>query len=339
MNSWWTLVAAVLSFIIAASLGKWLIPYLKKLKCGQTIRDEGPKWHMGKSGTPTMGGLLFIISSVVVSIILFICFLLTSDNTSLTASTDIARFFAGIVMALLFGAIGFFDDYIKVVKKRNLGLTAKQKLILQFLVAIAYLTTLYLCGATSSTYIPLIGRVDLGVFYWIIAAFVIVGIVNATNLTDGLDGLDGSITFFASLAFMVISSFMMYEGMAIMSAALAGGCLGFLVWNFYPAKVFMGDTGSLFLGGFLCALAFGLNMPILIIPIGIIYIIEMLSVMLQVTYFKLTHGKRLFKMSPIHHHFEMCGWSEVKVTTVFSMITLVFGALSFLAVYFGMNTI
>lgn len=338
MNSWWTLAAAVLSFVIAALLGKALVPFLHKLKFGQTIRDEGPKWHIKKQGTPTMGGLMFIISSIGVSLILFVIMLLTrEEQNSLLDFINMSRFLAGIVMALLYGAIGFFDDYIKVVKKRNLGLTAKQKLILQFLVAIAYLVTIYLCGSTSSTFIPFIGRVDLGWFYWVISAVVIVGMVNATNLTDGLDGLDGSVTFFAALSFMLISTFLMYEEMAILSAALAGGCLGFLIWNFYPAKVFMGDTGSLFLGGVLCALAFGINMPIIIIPIGIIYIVEMLSVMLQVIYFKLTHGKRLFKMSPIHHHFEMCGWSEVKVTTVFSIITVVMGILSLLAVIFGIK--
>lgn len=338
MNSWWTLAAAVLSFAIAALLGKALVPFLHKLKFGQTIRDEGPKWHIKKQGTPTMGGLMFIISSIGVSLILFVIMLFTrEEQSSLLDFINMSRFLAGIVMALLYGAIGFFDDYIKVVKKRNLGLTAKQKLILQFLVAIAYLVTIYLCGSTSSTFIPFIGRVDLGWFYWVISAVVIVGMVNATNLTDGLDGLDGSVTFFAALSFMLISTFLMYEEMAILSAALAGGCLGFLIWNFYPAKVFMGDTGSLFLGGVLCALAFGINMPVIIIPIGIIYIVEMLSVMLQVIYFKLTHGKRLFKMSPIHHHFEMCGWSEVKVTTVFSIVTVIMGILSLLAVIFGIK--
>lgn len=337
-NSWLTLIAAVASFAIAAIAGKWLVPYLKKLKCGQTIRDEGPKWHQGKSGTPTMGGLLFIISSVVVSVILYFVYMSNMNSVeSAVSGQNTVKFFAGIVMALMYGAIGFFDDYIKVVKKRNLGLTAKQKLVLQFLVAVAYLLTLSLSGVSSATMIPFVGWVDLGIFYWIIAAFVIVGFVNATNLTDGLDGLGASVTFFASLSFMLIGSYVYSMGMSIMAAALAGGCLGFLVWNFYPAKVFMGDTGSLFLGGFLCALAFGMNMPILLIPVGIIYIVEMFSVMLQVTYFKLTHGKRLFKMSPIHHHFEMCGWSEVKVDVVFSIVTLIFGVLSLLAVINGVQ--
>lgn len=339
MDSWWTLIAAVSSFIIAAVLGKVMIPFLHKLKFGQTIRDEGPKWHANKSGTPTMGGLMFIISSVVVSVVLVCILYFTSKNADSVmqsiSAINYAKIFAGLAMALAYGAIGFFDDYIKVVKKRNLGLTGKQKLILQFLVAIAYLVTLYLCGSTSYTIVPFIGKIDLGWFYWVASALVIVGFVNATNLTDGLDGLSGSVTFFAALSFMMIATFLSNMGVSVISAALAGGCLGFLIWNFYPAKVFMGDTGSLFLGGFLCAVAFALDVPILLIFVGLIYIVEMFSVILQVLYFKLTHGKRLFKMSPIHHHFEMCGWSEVKVTTVFSIVTIVMGILSLLAVIYG----
>ena len=202
------------------------------------------------------------------------------------------------------------------------------------MVAIAYVFTLMLSGCRSATVVPFVGIVDLGAFYWIFSVILIVGFVNATNLTDGIDGLDGSVTFFASIIFMVISGYVVNNGMSVASAALAGACLGFLLWNFYPAKVFMGDTGSLFLGGFLCAVAYGINMPVLIVPIGIVYIIEMFSVMLQVGYFKATHGKRLFKMSPIHHHFEMCGWSEVKIVAVFSAVTAVMGILTFLSVIY-----
>ena len=190
-------------------------------------------------------------------------------------------------------------------------------------------------GYGTATVIPFVGTVDLGFFYYIIAAVVIVGVVNAVNLTDGIDGLDGSITFFVAVSFMLIASKMYSLGITAASAAVAGACLGFLVWNFHPAKVFMGDTGSLFLGGIVCALAFAVNMPILLLPLGIVYLCEMFSVMLQVSYFKLTHGKRLFKMSPIHHHFEMCGWSEVKIVGVFSTVTALFGAVAFLLVLFG----
>jgi len=228
-------------------------------------------------------------------------------------------------MAVGFGAIGFFDDYIKVVKKRNLGLNVKQKFVLQFVVAGAYLYSLYLAGGSTSTLIPFAGSVNFGVWYWVLSILGIVWMVNAVNFTDGIDGLNASVTFFVGLFFLIISGILKVNGMSILSAALVGSCLGFLIWNFNPAKVFMGDTGSLFLGGMVCALGFGLNMPIIILPLGIVYMCEILSVVLQVGYFKATHGKRLFKMSPIHHHFEMCGWSEVKICCVFSGITVLFG--------------
>ena len=247
--------------------------------------------------------------------------------------------FAGLGLAVANGLIGFIDDYTKAVKKRNLGLTAIQKLVLQFLAAGIYLAVLGLAGYGTSTLIPFVGMVDLGLFYYVIAAIVIVGMVNAVNLTDGIDGLNGSVTFFACVIYMLIASMLSYLGITAMSAASAGACLGFLVWNFHPAKVFMGDTGSLFLGGLVCAIAFALNLPVLLLPIGIIYIAEVLSVVLQVSYFKITHGKRLFKMSPIHHHFEMCGWSEVKIVAVFSAITALFGAVAFALVYFGVAAI
>lgn len=336
MNVGWILGSAIVSFAIAAVLGKWLVPFLKKLKYGQTILDIGPKWHKGKQGTPTMGGLMFIISTVVTTVICVVLYSLLSEDAAFSQATLVMpRVLAGLAMAVLYGAIGFFDDYIKVVKKRNLGLTAPQKLILQFAVAAAFLLTLNLTGMTSQTLIPFAGAVDLGWLYWVLAAILIVGTVNAVNLSDGIDGLVGSMTFFASLAFMLIASTLAIQGMGIMAAALAGGCLGFLLWNFHPAKVFMGDTGSLYLGGFLCALAFGLNMPIILIPVALVYFCEMFSVMLQVVYFKISHGKRLFKMSPIHHHFEMCGWSEVKIVAVFSLVTAVCGIIALVLVVTG----
>ena len=246
-----------------------------------------------------------------------------------------AKIFAGMFMALAFGAIGFIDDYIKAVKKRNLGLTAVQKLVLQFIVAIAYLVTIALFGGRTETFIPFYGMLDIGIFYYPLSAILIVGVVNAANLTDGIDGLDGSVTFFMAIFFMLIASYISRTGVSIMSAALAGGCLGFLIWNFHPAKVFMGDTGSLYLGGYVCALAFALDMPIMLILIALIYICEMFSVILQVLYFKATKGKRLFKMSPIHHHFEMCGWSEIKIVIVFSVFTVICGAVAFLVIAYG----
>lgn len=335
----WTFCSAVLAFAISAILGKFLIPYLHKLNFGQTILDVGPNWHKNKQGTPIMGGIMFIVAIVVVTVISTIVYIKTGAQFIHVFFADIPRevvfIFAGIGLALANGLIGFIDDFTKVVKKRNLGLTAIQKLVLQFVAAGAYLAVLGIAGFGTTTIIPFVGEVDLGIFYYIIAAIGIVGIVNSVNLTDGVDGLNGSVTFFACVAFMLISCMMSYLGVTAMSAASAGACLGFLVWNFHPAKVFMGDTGSLFLGGLVCALAFATGMPILLLPIGIIYISEELSVVLQVSYFKLTHGKRLFKMSPIHHHFEMCGWSEVKIVAVFSAVTALFGAVAFALVYLG----
>ncbi len=336
----WTLGAAVLSFLITAILGRFLIPYLHKLNFGQTILDIGPSWHKEKQGTPTMGGIMFIIGTVITAVVGVMLYGLFGNNLFIgiyqqDPSSSNILVYAALGLALAHGAIGFIDDYIKVVKKRNLGLTAIQKLALQFAVTIAYLAVLGVFGADTKTVIPFIGEVELGWFYYIISAIVIVGVVNAVNLTDGIDGLDGSLTFFVALFFMLISRYLGYMGATLLSGAVAGGCLGFLVWNFHPAKVFMGDTGSLFLGGMVCGLAFAVDMPILLLPLGLVYLCEMFSVMLQVTYFKLTHGKRLFKMSPIHHHFEMCGWSEVKIVSVFSAVAVVFGVLAYLAVIFG----
>ncbi|MCQ4022335.1 MULTISPECIES: phospho-N-acetylmuramoyl-pentapeptide-transferase [unclassified Ruminococcus] len=337
MNIGWVLGSAVSSFVISALIGKWLVPFLKKVKYGQTILEDGPKWHEKKQGTPTMGGFMFIIGSVVTTLICTLLFFIFTTEPQLKA--DIGRVLAGIVMACGYGAIGFIDDYIKVVKKRNLGLTAKQKLLLQFAVAISYLATLYLLGTSSNLLIPYVGFVDLGIFYWIFSAIAIVGVVNAVNLSDGIDGLVGSMSFFSALAFMLLASVLQSQCSGIMASALAGGCLGFLLWNFHPAKVFMGDTGSLFLGGYICAIAYALNMPIILIVIALPYLLEMLSVVLQVTYFKLTHGKRLFKMSPIHHHFEMCGWSEVKIVVVFSVFAAVCGIFAVLFTIFGIGFI
>ncbi len=327
MIGMWTVISAVAAFGISAVTGIWLVPFLRKVHFGSTILDIGPKWHKNKQGTPLMGGFMFIAGIIVSTTVCVLLYYSFSGSNDVPAETRLAsiKIFAGLIMAVAFGAIGFIDDYIKAVKKRNLGLKARQKLFLQFAVAIAYLFSIYLSGGTSVTFIPFVGMVDIGIFYWPIAAILIVGMVNAVNLTDGIDGLCGSVTFFAAIFCMIISSFCGLMGMSIFSSAVAGGCLGFLLWNFHPAKVFMGDTGSLFLGGAICALTFGMDMPILLIPLGIVYIIEMFSDIFQVIYFKLTHGKRLFKMAPIHHHFEMCGWSEIKIVIVFSVVSVLGG--------------
>ena len=225
-------------------------------------------------------------------------------------------------MALAFGLIGFLDDYISVVKKQNLGLKAGQKSLAQLLVAVVYLAAQQIFAPTTSFWLPFIGDLDIGIFYYPLMLFIIVGTVNAVNLTDGIDGLDASVTMVAAMGFMVIASITGFSQMNLLAAALAGGCLGFLVWNFHPAKVFMGDTGSLFLGGMVVALAFGLRRPLLLVFIGIVYVVETLSDIIQIGSVKLT-GKRVFKMAPIHHHFEMSGWSEVKIVAVFSAVTAV----------------
>lgn len=332
MNSILFLTVSILAFAITAILGRWMIPFLHRMNFGQTIREVGPSWHKNKQGTPTMGGLMFIIAiSVAVAACVPVFYSMGVNETFLMKT----KVFAGLAMAVAFGVIGFMDDYISVVKKRNLGLTEKQKLVLQFAVAAAYMGSLALAGGDTSTTIPFIGRVDLGFFYYIAGTVLLVGLVNAVNFTDGIDGLNSTVSFFAYLAMALCAGVLSMTGLSAMAMASAAACIGFLIWNFHPAKVFMGDTGSLFLGGMVGALAFGLDLPILLLPIGIVYWLEILSVVIQVTYFKITHGKRLFKMSPIHHHFEMCGWSEVKICTVFGIVSLLGGALAFVCVLWG----
>lgn len=340
MISAWVLISAAISFFVTWAFGRKLIPYLHKLKYGQTILKIGPSWHKDKQGTPTMGGIMFIVGIFVATVIcLPLSYFLADKNQE--PALMILKIISGLIMALGYGLVGFLDDYIKVVKKRNLGLTAIQKLILQFLIAFGYLFAIYFAkrvygiNNTTSTIIPFLGRVNIGPLYWPIAAVLIVGVVNAVNLTDGIDGLNASVTFFAAIFFMIIAGFLNMLGISVVAGALIGGCFGFLLWNMHPAKVFMGDTGSLFLGGMVCMLAFTMDLPILLPIIGIIYIVEMFSVMLQVLYFKLSHGKRLFKMSPIHHHFEMSGWNEFKICLVFSFVTIIFGIISVMLVLFG----
>ena len=238
-------------------------------------------------------------------------------------------------MALLMAFIGFMDDYIKAVKKQNLGLKARQKTFMQLLVAAAYLLTLYLTGMYN-TVIPFVGEVSivsgLGLAFWPIALVFIYGFTNAVNLTDGVDGLASSVTIVVSLFFMLVSGITKGIAGSIIPAALCGALIGFLVWNLHPAKVFMGDTGSMFLGGMVVAFSFAINCPIILILAGVLYLIEALSVVIQVAYFKLTGGKRLFKMSPIHHHFELCNWKENKIVIVFSIISAVGCILAFLLI-------
>lgn len=325
-------LAIVIAAVITGLLGYFMVPFLHKIKFGQTIREVGPSWHKNKQGTPTMGGIMFIIGSFVAAVI---CIAFLWLNGGAETQLMFVKVMAGALMAVGFGIVGFLDDYISIKKHRNLGLTEIQKLILQFIIVGAYLLSVALAGGTTETVIPFLGSVDLGFFYYILAAVFIVGMVNAVNFTDGIDGLNTSVTLVVALVFSVIAMLLNRVGLSLYAAAIVGAMIGFLFWNANPAKVFMGDTGSLFLGGAVCALAFGVNMPILLILIGIIYIVEILSVVLQVTYFKISHGKRIFKMAPIHHHFEMCGWNENKICFVFSGVTLLAGIIGVLLAVFG----
>ncbi len=318
------ILSAVVAFALTALSGPILIPMLKRLKFGQSIREEGPAWHKKKEGTPTMGGIMFIIP-IAASTLLF---------GLLNQKTPDMRLWSALFMAIAYGMIGFIDDYIKVVKKRNLGLSARQKIILQVIVAVAFVASLQMQGALQTgIYLPFIGKtLELSYFYYLFAVVTIVGFVNGVNLTDGLDGLASSVSVPVAVFFMIASGILALTQEGILAGALCGGLLGFLIFNFHPAKVFMGDTGSLFIGGAVVALAFVLNIPVIIFIAGGIYLIEAFSVMLQVAYFKATHGKRLFKMSPLHHHFEKCGWGEVKIVVVFTLISAVLCALSVLGI-------
>ena len=325
-------LAIVIAAVITGLLGYFMVPCLHKIKFGRTIREVGASWHKNKQGTPTMGGIMFIIGSSVAAVI---CIAFLWLNGGAETQLMLVKVIAGALMAVGFGIVGFLDDYISIKKHRNLGLTEIQKLILQFIIVGAYLLSVALAGGTTETVIPFLGSVDLGFFYYILAAVFIVGMVNAVNFTDGIDGLNTSVTLVVALVFSVIAMLLNCVGLSLYAAAIVGALIGVLFWNANPAKVFMGDTGSLFLGGAVCALAFGVDMPILLILIGIIYIVEILSVVLQVTYFKISHGKRIFKMAPIRHHFEMCGWNENKICFVFSGVTLLAGIIGVLLAVFG----
>jgi len=314
-------LCAVIAFVISAVLGPILIPILKKLKFGQQILEIGPNWHQSKNGTPTMGGFIFI-AAVFTTGIIFI--------------RDL-RGVLTLIFALLCGGIGFLDDYIKVVKKRNKGLSPMGKIILMLIVTITFSAVgmaTNLIG--TSLLIPFTQiQIDISYFMLPLLVFIMIGFINSVNLTDGIDGLASSVTFIVTLFFTLISMVGGYSGLSCFSASISGGLCGFMIYNLHPAKVFMGDTGSLFLGGAVVALAVLNNMPLMLIIIGIIYLIEAASVMLQVGYFKLTKGKRLFKMAPIHHHFEMSGIKENGIVILFSFITFIACLLSFL--YFMQN--
>jgi phospho-N-acetylmuramoyl-pentapeptide-transferase len=339
VNIWTLTVTVVIALIVAYTIGHPLIPVLRRLKFGQTILDIGPKWHEKKQGTPTMGGFMFIAGTTAAFAVGL--FMLWQGDFVRFDTFGSMRFFnavSGFVMALCFAFMGFVDDWIKVRKKQNAGLSVNQKLLMQALIVSAYFTSRVIAGDSgTSVFIPIIEQtLQLGVFYYIVMGLGIIYIVNAVNLTDGVDGLCGSVTVVYCSAFMVICGLLGSHELSVLAAATAGGCIGFLIWNFNPAKVFMGDTGSLFLGGLVCAIGMGgagNGTEIIMILAAAVYIWEALTVMIQTTYFKLTGGKRLFKMTPIHHSFEMRGWKENKIVVVFSAVGAVFGLIGILLVY------
>ena len=316
------LITAAVSAVLTGVIGWFLLPVLRALKAGQSIREVGPTWHNHKAGTPMMGGLMFIISAI-------LCLV-----GNIPTMEDYTVFFV-IGLALCFGLVGFLDDFFKLKYKRNLGLTSLQKALLQMAVSALFLYILYKQDAMScDLYIPF-ADVSFAIHplvYIFFAMFVIVGCVNAVNLTDGVDGLCGSVTIPVMIFFTAAAVMKERLDLALLPACLTAGLVAYLFYNWHPAKVFMGDTGSLFLGGAVCALAFALDMPLVLILVGFVYIVETLSVILQVSYFKLTHGKRIFKMAPIHHHFEMCGWKEVKVVLVFTTVSVLMCLLAWVGI-------
>lgn len=362
MSNWVAIaIALAVAFVISALSGKWIIPWLHKLKYGQTILDIGPSWHKKKQGTPTMGGIMFIIASIVSIIITIVIFSFAkgdiSDGINNYGTNSKVLVYAGVFLALGQGLVGFADDYISVVKKKNEGLTPMQKTLGLVIIGFGYLLALYLSKNTwfylpfasgEHMVVELSGSIGGGLLFWLGGIFLVYGFANAVNLTDGIDGLCGSVTTAVSVGMLIISVLHKFAGVSIFAAAIAGACAGYLIWNHYPAKVFMGDTGSLFLGGAVVALAFALHIPYIILIMGIVYVCETGSVMLQVSYYKLTKkiykdkdengnivGRRIFKMTPIHHHFELSGWKENKIVTVFTLVTCIASAIAIAIVYFG----
>lgn len=319
-------IGFVIAFLVSALCGKSLIPLLHRLKFGQEIREEGPKWHEKKSGTPTMGGFLFILGILAGILAVWAVSVWQGEQLLLPHLALLAA------ISLAFAAIGFLDDYIKVILKRNLGLTAAQKFGLQFLVALAFVCWVVFGGHIStSILLPFTeARLELGWFYLPFTVLVILASVNSVNLTDGLDGLATCVTMVVTLFFLLFTTFGNFSNptVAVFAATVLGGLAGFLLYNKYPAKVFMGDTGSLCLGGAVCGMAILTEQPLTLLIVGFVYVMESLSVILQVASFKLT-GKRIFKMSPLHHHFEMCGWSEKKIVAVFTLVTVILCAWMF----------
>lgn len=315
------LISFLVALLVSAIVVPLLIPYLRRLKFGQQILEDGPTWHEKKAGTPTMGGIGFVIGITLAAAVA----LIADFNIQLLLMT---------VTSLGFGLIGFIDDYIKVVKKRNLGLTALQKYLLQAVLAAGYITVLMLLGELETGIIIPFTDIELLMPWWLYVPFILIvvtGTVNAVNLTDGLDGLAASVTVVSGVFFTFAATLVGSLSASYFAAALAGGTVAFLFYNKYPAKIFMGDTGSLYLGGAISTIAVGMKMPLVLIIAGFVFLFETLSVIMQVASFKLT-GKRIFKMSPVHHHFEMCGWSEKKIVLVFTLAAVVLSVVAYLSI-------
>ena len=340
MDLWLALLLCVIiGFITAFLSGFAVVPWLRKLKFGQAILDIGPSWHKKKQGTPTMGGILIILGFFAAVAVTLITDKLLGGNLLLEGNSRpgnvvYIKVFSGIIMSVAFALIGFIDDYIKVVKKRNLGLTEMQKTVLQILVIVVYLFTLYKSGV-NFIFIPYLGIYENTFIFFSLGFVAIYATVNAVNFTDGVDGLCSSVTAIVAVGFAVCSVIMSFSGLSILSAALFGALLGFLMWNWNPSKVIMGDLGSFFLGGLVCTFAFSLDSPWLIVFIGFIYVIEFLSDILQIAYIKTHKGKKLFRMAPIHHHYELGGWSEKKICKVFSLVTAIGSAAAVALSWFG----
>ena len=315
-------------FLLTVLIARVLIPMLKTFKAGVRILEIGPRWHKSKEGTPIMGGICFILAILISTLVLVLISVFRGEVYGLLPMA------LTLVLAVGNGLIGFVDDFCKLVKKQNEGLRPWQKLVLQLLIAVLYLVAMIRFGGLSTAlYLPYFGiELELGIFYYALAVFIIIGFVNSVNLTDGVDGLASSVTLVVGLFFAVAAHLISDRSLILTAACIIGGTLGFLMYNFHPARVFMGDTGSLFLGGIVVGAAFQLNNPLILLVIGFIYLCEAVSVILQVGYFKLTHGKRLFKMAPIHHHFEKCGWGENRIVFTFSGITLLFAVLAFFGI-------
>ncbi len=318
-------IAGGVTFLLTAILGRFIIPVLRGKKVGQKILDIGPRWHKSKEGTPTMGGICFILAILLTVCAMAIWFFLQGEQGKLIPLA------LTLALAVMNGMIGFVDDFCKLMKKQNQGLKAYQKSLLQVLAAVAYIFLMQQFGDIDTTvHIPFTDRyLELGILYYVFALFAIVGVVNSVNLTDGIDGLASTVTLVVFGFFSAVGIAYLQTSLTLLSGAMIGAMLGFLLYNFHPAKVFMGDTGSLFLGGVVTGAAFIINEPILLFMVGGVYIFESISVMLQVGSFKL-RNKRIFKMAPVHHHFEKCGWSENKIVAVFSSVTLLLCVLAWL---------